>query len=84
MMIALDHDKTYTLDPLFWDQFIEAAKARGHEVVCVTQRYPLEKAAVPCEIVYTSREPKGNYMAGLHRLPDIWIDDKPQGIFVYG
>ena len=29
MIVALDYDKTYTLDPEFWNQFIDLAQAHG-------------------------------------------------------
>lgn len=81
MLIALDHDGTYTADPAMWDQFIAQAALRGHEILCVTMRYPGEAVSVPCEVVYTSRAAKAKHMVGLGRVPDIWIDDKPHWIY---
>jgi hypothetical protein len=81
MLIALDHDGTYTADPLMWDALIFAALNRGHQVVCVTMRYPHEQVALPCEVIYTSRKAKAAHMATLGLAPDVWIDDKPQWIF---
>lgn len=80
MRIALDHDRTYTLDPVLWDAWVDHAKKRGHEVVCVTMRYPHEPIQMPCEVIYTSRGAKAPFMAALGRMPDVWIDDAPHWI----
>ena len=40
--IGLDYDGTYTVDPDLWLRFVRQAKDRGHEVICVTMRYPEE------------------------------------------
>jgi len=39
MIIFLDYDRTYTLDPDMWDIFIVLAKANKHQVYCLTMRY---------------------------------------------
>lgn len=81
MKLSLDYDKTYTQDPILWDAFIESAKKRGHEVVCVTMRYPTEEISIPCEVIYTSRIAKAAH-ARKHDLGiDVWIDDSPHWIF---
>lgn len=80
MRIALDYDGTYTRDPEFWDKFIVAAVVAGHQVVCVTQRFPEERAAIGCPVIFTSRQtPKAKFV--LDQMPDVWIDDQPQRIF---
>jgi hypothetical protein len=84
MIIALDYDGTFTADPELWQHFIRDATERGHKVVCVTMRYPDEPIGDMdgvSEIIYTSREAKGPFMAALGRLMDVWIDDKPHWIF---
>ncbi len=78
MNISLDYDGTYSVDPVMWDEFIEIAKKHGHSVTCVTMRYPSEEVKIPCEVVYTSRNPKRDYFQA-----DVWIDDMPQAVF-YG
>jgi len=82
MLVALDYDGTYTLDPRFWDQFIRHAQDHGHVVVCVTMRYPSEPIEMPCqlEVIYTSRVAKAAFMANIGRKVDIWIDDSPHWI----
>jgi len=84
MRIALDFDKTYTLDPPMWNAWIDMARKRDHEVICVTMRYPSESIEMPCEVVYTSRQAKGPFMLALDRKPDVWIDDSPHWIFTDG
>ena len=32
MLLAIDYDETYTLDPLFWDEVIYLAQNHGHNV----------------------------------------------------
>jgi hypothetical protein len=77
MRISIDYDGTYTRDPVLWDSFIQSAKDRGHEVVCVTMRYPHEPIAMPCEIFYTSRKAKAIVCEA-----DIWIDDSPKWLLM--
>lgn len=81
MRIAIDYDGTYTADPPLWNEWIAQASGRGHEVVCVTMRYPHEQVQMPCEVIYTSRQAKALFMAGLNRCPAVWIDDSPHWIF---
>ena len=77
MLIALDYDKTYTADPVLWEEFIRAAQKRGHDVVIATMRMPSEPIeGVNLPIVYTSRKAKSELLSA-----DIWIDDRPQYIF---
>ncbi len=80
MRVSLDYDGTYTRDPDLWNAWINLAKERGHEVICVTMRYPHEEITPPCEVVYTSRKAKAEFMSALGRYPDIWIDDMPHFI----
>jgi hypothetical protein len=72
MRIAIDYDGTYTADPKLWNVFIAHAEQAGHEVTCVTMRYPHETIEMPCKVVYTSRRAKAKAFDA-----DIWIDDKP-------
>lgn len=73
MLIALDYDKTYTADPVLWNDFIQSAQDRGHVVKIVTMRRPDEVIIEPpVEVVYTSRKAKATIVNA-----DIWIDDSP-------
>lgn len=77
MLIALDYDKTYTLDPILWDKFVDSAINSGHEVKIVTMRFPHEEISVNnVEVIYTSRKAKIGFIQ-----PDIWIDDSPGWIY---
>lgn len=73
MRIAIDYDGTYSADPELWKPFIYHAKSRGHEVTCVTMRYPHEPIEMPCPVFYTSRKAKAIAFDA-----DIWIDDSPR------
>lgn len=81
MKIALDYDGTYTLNPAFWDEVIEMSRHFGVSMVCVTMRAPTEPVTMPCEVIYTSMERKGHFMYALKRMPDVWIDDRPDRVF---
>jgi hypothetical protein len=77
MLVALDYDKTYTADPVLWDEFIQSAHTRGHVVKIVTMRRPDEVIEnVPVEVVYTSRKAKSAMVQA-----DIWIDDSPHWVY---
>jgi hypothetical protein len=85
MLICLDYDGTYTADPIFWDQFIDNAKASGHRVICTTMRYEDEGDEVKeylesrVEAIYfTSRSAKKPWLLQRGIKPDIWIDDMPE------
>ena len=90
MRLALDFDDTYTRDPELWDKFIEWAKERGHEVICVTMRYPyeieLDRHQFPkgVEIYATSRSAKYLYLLNKGIHVDVWIDDDPMWLYRNG
>src|ERR1700704_5852874 len=72
MKIALDYDDTYTADPELWDDFIDAAIARGHEVAIVTKRPPRAGAPTRRDIpkIFTDKKAKAAFYPA-----DVWIDD---------
>ena len=89
MKIALDYDGTFTLDPEFWSGFIGLAKLIGADVRIVTHRHEeLDKITLDHEvpIIYTDGVAKKWYCEhrGDYWTPDIWIDDKPKGIYENG
>jgi hypothetical protein len=87
MRIALDYDGTYTADPDLWDAFILKARSRCHEVHIVTMRRPDEPVAVREHVDgvhYTSRKAKKVEMTGRGQDFQIWIDDRPEWLFVGG
>lgn len=81
MLISLDYDATYTRDPALWDAFVASATDAGHQVVCLTMRYPHEAVEMPCPVIYTSRKAKKPHAEDLGLAVDVWIDDTPGWIF---
>lgn len=83
MLIALDYDGTYTVDPALWDGFITAARMRGHEVHLVTMRAesePVRLGAHVDRVHYTDRKAKRQYMQARRLSVQVWIDDMPDFI----
>lgn len=86
MKIALDYDLTYTLDPDFWNDFIDMAGGHGHDIRIVTARSPNhDKIDVNLPVIYCDGVAKRfhcHWFAddGKGWDPDIWIDDKPQSV----
>lgn len=85
MKIALDFDGTFTEDPYFWNEFVDRAPARGHEVFIVTARDELNDginwarlhmSGPPCRVIFCDGRPKRKIAIGI----DVWIDDNPYGI----
>lgn len=83
MLIALDYDKTFTADPLFWEQVVRLGEARGHSFVCVTGRKePLasHERPVPMPIVLAGSKWKRFAAEKAGYKVDVWIDDMPEMI----
>lgn len=84
MRIALDYDDTYTLDPEFWDNFIELSLTCRIDIRIVTVRHPeldkvRENFTIP--VIYTTGMAKRWWLENnLDWMPDIWIDDTPMNI----
>lgn len=86
MRIAIDYDSTWTADPLFWQNFVLAAKASGHDVRMVTARneqhdrtpalFAIEREM---KVYWTRGVAKGWWMSHFAEgwIPEIVIDDKP-------
>lgn len=85
MILALDYDDTFTLDPDFWLEVVRVARERGHIVQIVTRRFPTgNHGAIKVDgidVIYTSDRPKRQHLErnGLPK-PHVWIDDGPEGI----
>lgn len=83
MLIAIDYDETYTVDPYFWDIVIGLGWQQGHEFICITARSEQDKTEFPdarIKTIYTAGEYKKEFCAKLGIHPDIWIDDAPEVI----
>lgn len=89
MLLSLDYDETYTRDPIFWDQMIYLATARGHSVICATMRADVPHEADEVRqalkgrveaIVFTNRKAKHPAVHAAGYMPSVWIDDSPHWI----
>lgn len=95
MKIALDYDKTYNLDKDFWNDVVSIARTYGHEVRIVTARSPVDDPLTPdrrdgIPIIYCDGIAKRFFChwfaekdGGVNNRswdPDVWIDDKPEGV----
>jgi hypothetical protein len=84
MIIALDYDNTFSLNPQFWSTFYYCSVAnKDVEVIMVTGRRleePVVDAPWGMKTFYTDHKQKRKTMEekGIH--VDIWIDDKPESI----
>jgi len=85
IVIAIDYDDTYTLDPTFWQGFISTALTHGHKVICITARrktlenqQELATTLPDCvEVYFSYDEPKSDYAKRNGIAVDVWIDDMP-------
>ncbi len=82
MLIALDYDDTYTQDPPLWRNFIRMVERAGHEIVCVTMRFPTSPVEMPIKVYYTSWRAKQPFMKAAGLDVDVWIDDSPHWVIM--
>ncbi len=84
MLLALDFDQCYTLDPFFWDTFIELTGQSGHEIILATYRHEVHdahplidelKTSIP--VYFTDGKAKKPYLEALGITVDVWVDDRP-------
>lgn len=84
MLIALDYDFTFTMDPPFWRAFLDLCEAAGHKVICVTGREEKPDFTREPELcipfVLAAGEPKFRAAMRAGYAVDIWIDDAPGSI----
>lgn len=89
MRIALDYDKTFTLNKGFWTKFITDVQEIGGSVSIVTVRHPTLdhnedfdqlKGWLEVETFFTDGAPKKAFCEDLGVSFDIWIDDNPDAI----
>lgn len=76
--VCIDHDGTYTTDPVAWGKCIDVLKAAGFDVICISSRFPnCPLPPLPVPVHYACGEHKWEF-AHRHGLNvDIWIDDCP-------
>lgn len=86
MLLGLDYDNTYTVDPEGWNAVIDLLRARGHSWVCVTGRHapPSPMAADVVEslhskmpIVFAGMKFKREAAKEAGFDVEVWIDDCP-------
>lgn len=77
--ICIDHDDTYTTDPATWDKIIGLLRDAGHEVFCISLRFPNVPitSGIPCTVYYSCGQHKWDFAAERGMKVDIWIDDWP-------
>lgn len=88
-VIALDYDGTANTNIPFWTMFAQTATAQGYDVYIVTMRSAEEAMDIePCladavkAVVCTNRKAKFDFCREAGITVDIWIDDRPQAIFL--
>lgn len=77
MLISIDYDKTWTLDPVFWSNFAGHCRLHGHQLICVTGRAPSQPVPLQMPVVYAHNEFKRRAAERAGYKVDIWIDDMP-------
>lgn len=86
MILSLDFDDTYTVDPNLWNKFVMDALERDHDVYVVTFRHPhqigpefdtLIDIVGRDRIIPTSFRQKKAYTQSIGIHIDVWIDDRP-------
>jgi hypothetical protein len=83
VIVAIDYDQTYTLDPPAWDAVVETLRSAGHVVYCVTCRRDTaenraEVDAGDMAVWFTGLAPKKWYMEKRGIKVDVWVDDDPR------
>ena len=88
MIVSIDFDDTFTVDPVAWTAIIKLLQNASHTVVCVTGRKDTPasanqiKTALPdgVAVVFAGSDPKNDaaMRQGFH--VDVWIDDRPSRV----
>lgn len=90
MVISIDYDDTWTLDPKGWQQIVTILRKRGHTVILITNRPNLprytyevkrEVARYVDDIIFAGiTTPKRAAAASRGYGIDVWIDDYPSAV----
>lgn len=87
MIVAIDFDDTFTVDPRTWRSVIRTLVDAGHAVVCATARDYSEanerdlQAATGVKVIFCGVEVcKRVACSWAGYKVDVWIDDTPQAI----
>ena len=67
--------------PEVWTIFLRFAAIHGHEVICITSRFPnVPISGMPVPVYYACGQQKWEFAQERGIAVDIWIDDMPQCI----
>jgi hypothetical protein len=89
MILAIDYDDTWTLDPDAWETLVTFFKDRGHTVIVVTNRMNLpqftevvQRDVSPFvdDVIFAGPMPKRIAASNLGYQVDVWIDDFPSAV----
>jgi hypothetical protein len=94
MLLAIDFDRTFMLDPPLWGAFLKALVLSDHRAIVVTCRtarednYELIRDALARagalhsveDILCTSHRPKRTFAVACGYQVDVWVDDIPEVI----
>jgi hypothetical protein len=86
MIISIDYDSTYTVDPTLWNDFIGLAKIAHHTVICVTARpeimgqVVLDSIGKLVPVIFAGGDWKREVALKHGYKVDVWIDDAPEYI----
>ena len=91
MILGIDFDDTFTVDPPFFREIVKLAKAAGHTIVMVTLRSKedreeiedVTKCVMPivfCSMLQGKLQKKRIAALRAGYDVDIWIDDSPEMI----
>src|SRR4051812_3011283 len=76
--ICIDHDDTFTTDRESWTKIIEILRAAGHDVFCITLRFPdFPIQGFPGKVYYACGQHKWEFAEQNGIQVDIWVDDWP-------
>ncbi len=86
MLLGLDYDHTYSVDPEGWNAVVKLLEARGHRFVCVTSRafppgrHDDREPVPPMPVVCSGHIFKRKAALAAGFPVDVWIDDCPSTI----
>lgn len=87
MIVAIDFDNTFTLDPETWINFMYDLWSEDHTAYIVTSRreddpisgyYTQRLIDMGVEIIYCDYKAKRKVCESLGIKVDVWVDDRPK------
>lgn len=88
MIIAIDFDNTFTADPDMWKELILIMLAKGHKVICLTNRSNMGEMGAEViraidnliPIVFAGQAWKNDAALKAGYKVEVFIDDSPETI----